>query len=69
MMSRFKEEERNEKAISNLLKLPENRRFINCNSLLNFQLCYCLCFEYYCTRSPFIQNFATNIPNISHVFC
>ncbi|KAJ0745437.1 putative Arf GTPase activating protein [Helianthus annuus] len=33
MMSRFKEEERNEKAIRNLLKLPENRRCINCNSL------------------------------------
>ncbi|KAK1417308.1 hypothetical protein QVD17_26434 [Tagetes erecta] len=33
MMSRLKEEERNEKAIRNLLKLSENRRCINCNSL------------------------------------
>ncbi|KAI3802928.1 hypothetical protein L1987_31075 [Smallanthus sonchifolius] len=33
MMSRLKEEERNEKTIRSLLKLPENRRCINCNSL------------------------------------
>ncbi|XP_076889826.1 uncharacterized protein LOC143540728 isoform X2 [Bidens hawaiensis] len=33
MTSRLKEEERNERAIRNLLKLPENRRCINCNSL------------------------------------
>ncbi|KAI3775505.1 hypothetical protein L1987_50084 [Smallanthus sonchifolius] len=32
-MSRLKEEERNEKTIRSLLKLPENRRCINCNSL------------------------------------
>ncbi|KAJ0709972.1 putative Arf GTPase activating protein [Helianthus annuus] len=34
MGSRLKEDERNERAIRNLLKLPENRRCINCNSLL-----------------------------------
>ncbi|KVI01269.1 Arf GTPase activating protein [Cynara cardunculus var. scolymus] len=33
MASRLKEDERNERAIRNLLKLPENRRCINCNSL------------------------------------
>ncbi|KAF8715698.1 hypothetical protein HU200_026640 [Digitaria exilis] len=33
MGSRVKEEERNEKIIRGLLKLPENRRCINCNSL------------------------------------
>ncbi|KAL9995928.1 putative Arf GTPase activating protein [Helianthus debilis subsp. tardiflorus] len=33
MGSRLKEDERNERAIRNLLKLPENRRCINCNSL------------------------------------
>nr|XP_043624724.1 probable ADP-ribosylation factor GTPase-activating protein AGD14 [Erigeron canadensis] len=32
-MSRLREDERNERAIRNLLKLPENRRCINCNSL------------------------------------
>ncbi|CAI9780382.1 unnamed protein product [Fraxinus pennsylvanica] len=33
MASRVKEDEKNEKIIRNLLKLPENRRCINCNSL------------------------------------
>ncbi|KAK9071947.1 hypothetical protein SSX86_008378 [Deinandra increscens subsp. villosa] len=33
MGSRLKEDERNERAVRNLLKLPENRRCINCNSL------------------------------------
>jgi hypothetical protein len=33
MGSRVKEEERNERAIRALLKLPGNRRCINCNSL------------------------------------
>ncbi|KAL1210315.1 putative ADP-ribosylation factor GTPase-activating protein AGD14 [Cardamine amara subsp. amara] len=33
MGSRIKEEERTEKAIRSLLKLPENRRCINCNTL------------------------------------
>ncbi|KAL8209376.1 hypothetical protein R6Q57_006108 [Mikania cordata] len=33
MGSRLKEDERNERAIRSLLKLPENRRCINCNSL------------------------------------
>ncbi|KAI3495879.1 hypothetical protein L1887_38226 [Cichorium endivia] len=33
MGSRLKEDERNERTIRNLLKLPENRRCINCNSL------------------------------------
>ncbi|KAD4180290.1 hypothetical protein E3N88_28881 [Mikania micrantha] len=33
MGTRLKEDERNERAIRNLLKLPENRRCINCNSL------------------------------------
>ncbi|KAK9073782.1 hypothetical protein SSX86_006376 [Deinandra increscens subsp. villosa] len=33
MGSRMKEDERNERAIRSLLKLPENRRCINCNSL------------------------------------
>ncbi|CAA3014041.1 probable ADP-ribosylation factor GTPase-activating AGD14 isoform X1 [Olea europaea subsp. europaea] len=33
MASRVKEDEKNEKIIRSLLKLPENRRCINCNSL------------------------------------
>ncbi|KAG9152939.1 hypothetical protein Leryth_012558 [Lithospermum erythrorhizon] len=33
MASRLKEEEKNERIIRNLLKLPDNRRCINCNSL------------------------------------
>ncbi|XP_047321708.1 probable ADP-ribosylation factor GTPase-activating protein AGD14 [Impatiens glandulifera] len=33
MASRVKEDEKNERIIRNLLKLPENRRCINCNSL------------------------------------
>lgn len=44
MSNRMKEEERIERIIRNLLKLPENRRCINCNSLVriwfsHFQLC------------------------------
>lgn len=35
MGSRNKEDERTEKAIRSLLKLPENRRCINCNSLVH----------------------------------
>lgn len=34
MAGRLKEDERNERAIRGLLKLPENRRCINCNSLV-----------------------------------
>ncbi|KAI3524578.1 hypothetical protein L1887_03237 [Cichorium endivia] len=33
MTSRLKEDEKNERTIRNLLKLPENRRCINCNNL------------------------------------
>ncbi|CAH9102914.1 unnamed protein product [Cuscuta epithymum] len=33
MASRFKEDEKNERIIRGLLKLPDNRRCINCNSL------------------------------------
>ncbi|KAF6172903.1 hypothetical protein GIB67_035457 [Kingdonia uniflora] len=33
MANRMKEDEKNERAIRNLLKLPKNRRCINCNSL------------------------------------
>merc|ERR1711915_78539 len=33
MASRMKEDERNEKIIRSLLKLPPNRKCINCNSL------------------------------------
>jgi hypothetical protein len=35
MGSRVKEDERNEKIIRGLLKLPGNRRCINCNSLVS----------------------------------
>ena len=34
MASRVKEDEKNERIIRGLLKLPENRRCINCNSLV-----------------------------------
>ncbi|KAF3534682.1 hypothetical protein DY000_02036777 [Brassica cretica] len=34
MGSKMKEDERTEKAIRSLLKLSENRRCINCNSLV-----------------------------------
>lgn len=33
-MTSRKEDEKNERIIRNLLKLPENRRCINCNSLV-----------------------------------
>jgi len=36
MASRMKEDERNEKVIRGLLKLPANRRCINCNNLVSF---------------------------------
>lgn len=36
MAGRVKEDERNERVIRGLLKLPENRRCINCNSLVCF---------------------------------
>lgn len=35
-MSSKKEEERNEKIIRGLMKLPPNRKCINCNSLVSF---------------------------------
>lgn len=35
-MSSKREEERNEKVIRGLMKLPPNRRCINCNSLVRF---------------------------------
>lgn len=34
MANRVKEDEKNERIIRGLLKLPENRRCINCNSLV-----------------------------------
>lgn len=34
MANRMKEDEKNEKIIRGLLKLPANRRCINCNSLV-----------------------------------
>lgn len=34
MASRIKEDEKNERTIRSLLKLPDNRRCINCNSLV-----------------------------------
>lgn len=36
MANRMKEDEKNEKLIRGLLKLPANRRCINCNSLVRF---------------------------------
>lgn len=34
MASRVKEDEKNERIIRGLLKLPDNKRCINCNSLV-----------------------------------
>lgn len=49
MAGRVKEDEKNERIIRGLLKQPENRRCINCNSLVCFSLLfidfYCLCFD------------------------
>lgn len=42
-MSSKKEEERNEKVIRGLMKLPPNRRCINCNSLVIFIFSLPLC--------------------------
>lgn len=39
MANRVKEDEKNERIIRGLLKLPENRRCINCNSLVRFHFC------------------------------
>lgn len=36
MANRVKEDEKNERIIRGLLKLPENRRCINCNSLVRY---------------------------------
>ena len=36
MANRVKEDEKNERIIRGLLKLPDNRRCINCNSLVRF---------------------------------
>ena len=41
MANRVKEDEKNERIIRGLLKLRENRRCINCNSLVRF---FCFCF-------------------------
>jgi hypothetical protein len=40
MAGRVKEDEKNEKIIRSLLKLPENKRCINCNSLVSFFLLF-----------------------------
>lgn len=45
MGSRLKEDERNERTIRNLLKLPGNKRCINCNSLVCCYLLVCLFFD------------------------
>lgn len=39
MANRVKEDEKNERIIRNLLKLPDNRRCINCNSLVPQYVC------------------------------
>lgn len=39
-MANRKEDEKNERIIRGLLKLPENRRCINCNSLVRRMSCY-----------------------------
>lgn len=46
MASRVKEDEKNEKIIRSLLKLPENKRCINCNSLVSFANSYFWCFRH-----------------------
>ena len=38
MASRVKEDEKNERVIRGLLKLPANKRCINCNNLVGFPL-------------------------------
>ena len=40
MTSRMKGDEKNEKIIRGLLKLPENRRCINCNNLVRILLLF-----------------------------
>jgi len=39
MGSRVKEDEKNEMIIRRLLKLPENKRCINCGSQVNLETC------------------------------
>lgn len=41
-MGSKREEERNEKIIRGLMKLPPNRRCINCNSLVIYNCCLLL---------------------------
>lgn len=49
MTSRMKEDEKNEATVRRLLKLPENKRCINCNSLVCFlrTFYYWLCAEWW----------------------
>lgn len=46
MANRMKEDEKNERIIRGLLKLPENRRCINCNSLVSKLYPFCLFLAY-----------------------
>lgn len=41
MANRLKEDEKNERIIRVLLKLPENRRCINCNGLVSYSWLCC----------------------------
>ena len=47
-MASRKEDEKNERIIRGLLKLPENRRCINCNSLVHNLLLSCSMFVHCC---------------------
>lgn len=60
-MGSRKEEERNEKIIRGLMKLPPNRRCINCNGLVNgsfffvFSLSWCYWIWFFIQFVPFCQ--------------
>lgn len=61
MANRIKEDEKNERAIRALLKLPDNRRCINCNSLV----CYLLPFFFFWTFCcPLRWNEPAYMPNV-----
>lgn len=65
-MSSKKEEERNEKIIRGLLKLPPNRRCINCNSMVIPSFHFALMHLQFVTNKTSIAVNCYQIANVLH---
>lgn len=65
MANRIKEDEKNERIIRGLLKLPENKRCINCNSLGPQYVCTSFCTFVCTTCSGIHREFTHRVKSIS----